>query len=520
MKKRLLLIFPRSFAMSYGDMLFVRDLVGRAGLLGASLATVAALTPEGFDVEIVDENHQEVDFQGAWDLVGITGFHVQLARAGVIAERFRSRGIPVVCGGPSVAVSPERWRPFADVLIQGEAERIWPRFCRDFLAGSWKELYHETEPPELTLTPRPDFSLLSRKVVDRYYGGVVQTSRGCPFDCEFCDVVAYVGHRMRYKTPDQVLAEVRQMADLGMKMVVLADDNFTAGRSRSKEILRALKEFNQARRVPIPLATQLSIDAARDEELLELAAEAGLNRVLIGIESPNPESLEEVNKLHNVRSDMLADIRTFHEHGIMVMGTSIVGFDHDGPDVFERHLEFFNRAGVLSPQPFPLQAPDATPLKTRMEQEGRYLGWDTDLAPEDQNNFNTFTIQPRQMTLTQLEDGLHWLIRELYRDEHVLTRLERFFSHWESSPKRGRLAIPRPGLDLDTAGILARLTRYLALKARPGERALLKRMTAISLGSTHPQRLAFGISNFLQVLNTRYMLERLEQIRRERGRMG
>ena len=517
MSKKLLLVFPKSFAMSYGDMRFVSHLIGKAGLLNVSLPTVAALTPPEFDVTIVDENYDNIPYHPGWDLVGITGFHIQLDQARKVAERFRDLEVPVVCGGPSVSVSPERWRKFADVLLIGEAERTWPQFCADFSTGQYDDSYRDDDRFGLDVCPLPDYSGLAAETVDRYFGGIVQTSRGCPFDCEFCDVIAYVGRKMRYKTVDLVMREIRQLAAMGLRFIVLADDNFTAGREKSKEILTAIKRFTWGRGPRVNFATQLSIDAAGDEELLRLATQAGLNRVLIGIESPDKDSLAEANKNQNVRSDLVADVVKFHQMGIMVMGTSIVGFDHDDLSIFQRQFDYFMEAGILSPQPFPLQAPDATPLKERMIKEGRYLEWQSDLPPDRLNNFNTFTMKPKQFTVEQMEQGLHWLIRELYRPINVLARFKSWVNQFEQSPYRRDLKIPGNPLDRQSLGILGRLGKYLLLRGSKDERWLLRQMVKTARSSSHPQRFGLAVTVFLQALNTRYMLERLNpQIERVR----
>ena len=288
-RKKLLLVFHKSFAVSYGDMRFVGDLMPRVGLMNAGLTTVAALTPRTFDIEIVDENLEQVPYDKPWDLVGITGYHTQILQAREVARRFSGRGVPVVCGGPSVSISPERWRPFADVLVIGEAERIWPRFLADFLAGRHGCEYREAERFDLAITPAPDYSGYSRRAKGTYYGGIVQTSRGCPFDCEFCDVIVFVGRKMRYKPVELIIEEVDALKGMGMKFAVLADDNFSAGRRKAKEILEALCRWNRKQRDPMSFVTQLSIEISDDAAFLELAAEAGLNRVLVGIESPSEE---------------------------------------------------------------------------------------------------------------------------------------------------------------------------------------------------------------------------------------
>ena len=302
-KKTILLIFPKNNSRTYddisGDSKFLMKKPG--GMVNVSLATVAALTPAEFAVRIVDENIESIDYNEPYDLVGITGYSTQLHRAHEIAAEFSKRGVLVVCGGPSVSLSPERWRPFADVLIIGEAERIWPQFLTDYLLDSYQREYRETERFDLSISPIPDYGGYSRKSLKKYMMGIVQTSRGCPFDCEFCDVTVYVGRKMRYKPIENVIEEVAQLYKMRKsRFIFLADDNFSAGRSRAKKILIALRDWNWKQRKPVSFITQVSIDAAGDDEFLELAAEAGLTRVFIGIETPNISSLRESNKKQNI----------------------------------------------------------------------------------------------------------------------------------------------------------------------------------------------------------------------------
>ena len=297
MKKKLLLVSPTNYSAVYSNMKFISNLTRKyGGMMNVGLAVIAALTPPEFDVKIVDENVDPIDFDEQWDMVGITGFSDQLLRVKKISEEFRKRGVLVVCGGPSVSVSPERWRNYADVLIIGEAERIWPQFVSDYLKGVHKREYREVERFELIDTPIPDYSSISRETVSQYLCGIVQTGRGCPFNCEFCNAIVYVGRKKRYKPAGKVVQELEQLYELGYRIAYLADDNFSAGREEAKNTLRALREWNKTIKTPMTFATELSIDVAEDSEFLQLAVEAGLKSVLIGIETPNVESLIETGE--------------------------------------------------------------------------------------------------------------------------------------------------------------------------------------------------------------------------------
>lgn len=521
--KKLLLVYPRSFAPAYSDMRHVGHIVGRSGLLGVTLPTVAALTPPGFSITIVDENTEPLPLDARWDLVGITAYTHQFGRVAELSRRFRARGIPVVLGGPAVSVEPSRWRSLADTLVIGEAEHAWPRCAHDFLRGHMRDEYREEGSVDLSTSPLPSYEGVAASALASFYGGIVQTSRGCPYSCEFCDVIVYLGRKVRVKSAQQVVAEVAALARMGKPLVMLADDNFSARRKHAKQVLRALRAFNRAHD-PVSFATQLSIDAARDEQFLHLAAEAGLMRVLVGIESPNPESLREVGKLHNIRADMQRDLAAFCRYGIMVIGTTIVGFDHDDLTVFRQHLEFFNGTGIIIAQPHPLQAPDGTPLKARLEQQGRYTEPSFEGPADEVNHFNRFTVIPAQMTQGQLRQGLMWLMRELYTTESVLRRVGNFFSTYEeasdgasgrASGRASKVAglrpqIPRMPLNREYLGIAARLSRYMLRRASWGERRLLMGLLNHARRSAHPQRWAIAVGTFLSVMNIRTMIRRLE----------
>jgi radical SAM superfamily enzyme YgiQ (UPF0313 family) len=405
-----------------------------------------------------------------------------------------------------VSISPERWRDVGDTLVIGEAERTWPRAVEDFFCGRLQREYREDERPDLRLTPVPDYSGFSRQARERFFGGIVQTSRGCPYDCEFCDVIVYVGRKMRYKPISTIMAEVTQLHREGLKAVVLADDNFSGSRSRAKEILRALRDWNGRQRQPLSFITQLSIDAARDEELLALAAEAGLNRVCVGIESVNPASLAEAHKTPNLRSNLAEDLRAFHRHGILILGTTIVGFDSDDCSAFHELHRFLMDVGVVSPQVFPLQAPDGTPLKQRMVAEGRYLDWHTGAGAEQINVFNTATMVPKQMTVEELQRGCYWLMWQLYQLDQVRQRLERFFDDFDASPVGCGLQIPKSHLDLEAASVVGRLVKRLSGRGQSAERRALVQMMARAGRSKHPQCFTIAIATFLAALNVRETL--------------
>ena len=284
-KKRILLVNPLP-SLSLYSWPEVGDITGHpAYIMNIAPPTLAAMTPPEVEVTIVDEAVEPVSFDGDWDLVGITGYLTQMRRMCEIADEFRRRGRLVAIGGPYASLSPHVVRPHADILFIGEAEATWPAFLEDFLSGHWQAEYRSTELVDVQTSPVPALSTLRPGA---YELGVVQTSRGCPFECEFCDVIIYLGRKQRHKTPSRVVDELEQMYAAGYRSIFLSDDNFTANRQRAAETMRAVRDWNRSQPEPVALYTQLSIDVTRDADLplLDLCAEAGLKQAFVGIETP------------------------------------------------------------------------------------------------------------------------------------------------------------------------------------------------------------------------------------------
>ncbi len=481
------------------------------GPLLLNLATIAALTPPEFEVKIIDEDVEEVDFIESFDIIGIGGLSYYVNRAEEIAREYSKRGALIVCGGSPVTLSPERWRTFADVLIIGEAERTWPQFLEDYLNGTVKKEYIETDWVDISLSPIPSFKCFSSGTLRQYLFGIVQISRGCPFTCEFCSVHGYAGNKMRYKPLDKIIEEVEQLYDFcNSRVILIADDNFTGNKSKAKEILTALGNWNRNKKHPVTFISQLSIDAAMDEEFLELAAASGLIRVSVGVETPNLESLEETRKVQNLQRNTIEDIKEFHKHGILVQSGCIVGFDHDDKSIFKAQFDFFQKIGIPNIQVMPLQAADGSPLKKRMIKEGRYIDWEKTVGtnPEQMNSLNTFTIVPKQMNPQELRQGICWLLKNLYKPENFIHRMSTFFSNYEHSQKKQKLNIPRTTVDWYGAGLVMRLLIYVLMKAGNENRKTFWKMYGIVRKSSHPHRLLFLINSYLSFLNTQNIIHK------------
>jgi radical SAM superfamily enzyme YgiQ (UPF0313 family) len=378
-----------------------------------------------------------------------------------IAANFRRLGGCVIIGGPHASLSPQVVRPNCDILVRGEIEEIYPQIFSDLRTGQWKAEYIGTK-PDLKLSPIPRWDLYPN---GHAIYGTVQTSRGCPFECEFCDVIEYLGRKQRHKPIDQVLTELDVLYSHGYRGVFLADDNFTVFRARAKELLAALATWN-AKQVdgPMQFATQVSIDASGDEELLRKCADAGLTQVFIGIETPNEDSLRLSKKRQNLKRDLSLEVRRFVEHGITADGGMIVGFDGDEQNIFQRQYEF----AMSTPIPIftlgALVAPAATPLYSRLEREGRLLVEGSEVAGSPWNT----NIVPQHMSQTALIDGIRWLCNKLYEPSAFEARLNDQMdsfgaSRGSESPSPAKRRVIRP-IELDAFDVASRV----AEKGREG----------------------------------------------------
>jgi radical SAM superfamily enzyme YgiQ (UPF0313 family) len=387
-----------------------------------ALLTLAAMAPQGVEITVVDEQVRPIDFEERWDFVGITGYANHRDRMREIAAEFRRRGQRVAIGGPFATMLPNELRDYADVLFLGEAERTWPVFLADLLAGEWRSEYREEAQVDIMSSPIPDFW---RASPDDYLVGVVQASRGCPFACDFCDVIVYLGRHQRHKTPQRIVQELECLYKLGYRQVFIADDNFTAHRPQAKAILKEIADWNATKPSPIVWFTQLSIDAAQDTELLEACARAGLVQAYIGIETWNEEALRRAHKRQNVNRDLVADVQAFYRHGIAVQAGMIVGFDADTLDTFRAQFEFLQAAGIPTITLNLLNAPPGTPLFQRLKDKGRLL---KEGERRFQNQFQDFqtNIVPQNMTFEQLAHGACWLVNRLYSPDAFLARLRTF----------------------------------------------------------------------------------------------
>lgn len=404
------------------------------------LATIAALTPAEIEVSILDENIETIDFDAACDVVAISCFNVQWARALEIAAEFRRRGRLVVIGGPYPTLCPDRFEGAADVLFVGEAEYTWPRFCQDLLAGRTPAPVYEQERGKVKLTdsPVPRYELLSAGAYLYYY---VQTTRGCPFQCEFCDIIVTDGRVPRTKTVEQVMGEIQTIHQLGGQYVSFSDANLIASPKYAEKLLTALRDFGERNGYPIRFSAELTLNVAQHPRILALLRDSNFESVFIGIESSSAASLIETKKTQNIHGSILESIRTVQSHNLVVIAGMIVGFDSDDVGIFQEMFDFLQEAGAPFTTAGVLFAIEQTPLYARLEREGRLLPYDESTAQVHGSADLNFV--PKRMTGEELLHGYRWMIRALYRYDHYGERLVRGMAQFAPSPEAAKRSAKR-----------------------------------------------------------------------------
>jgi radical SAM superfamily enzyme YgiQ (UPF0313 family) len=414
---KLLLINPR-FPESFWSLRWAIDQVlpsKRSVNPPLGLATLAALCPAHWEVSIVDENVESVPLAPEADLIGVCGMGVQFERQRELIEHFRQAGYHVVAGGSFASLCPERYVDLACTVVAGESEYIWPRFCADFERGRPLALYQETGVVRLEDSPTPRFDLLR---LDRYAMVTMQFSRGCPFRCEFCDIIVMFGRKPRHKTLEQVERELDALRQLGARSVFFVDDNLIGNKAVARDLCRMLLAYQRRHGFPFRFGTEATINLAQEAELLQLFREAKFAWVFIGIESPDAETLKQTLKSQNTREDLQVSLRRIYQHGIDVLAGFIVGFDNDTVEAFDQQYRFIVDAGIQVAMVGLLTALPKTPLYTRLQAEGRLR----DLDSADNTKAATNVI-PKRMSYGELIDGYQNMVRRLSRDSAMAQRV-------------------------------------------------------------------------------------------------
>jgi radical SAM superfamily enzyme YgiQ (UPF0313 family) len=433
----ILLVYPRYPDTFWGFRHALKFIGRKASFPPLGLLTVAAMLPGEWEKRLVDMNVRSLsDRDLAWaDCVFISAMTIQRESAREVLSRCSSLGVKTVAGGPLFTTCYDDF-PEVDHLVLGEAELTLPPFLADLENGTPHHLYIDTRRADLRETPLPLWELVD---VRNYAAMNIQYSRGCPFDCEFCDITGLFGRKPRTKPMEQLIAEMDSLYDRGWRgAVFFVDDNFIGDRGKLKgEILPAMTAWMEEKGEPFYFYTEASIDLADDGQLMEHMVRAGFEEVFIGIETPQEEGLAESGKVQNRNRDLLACVRRIQRAGLQVHGGFIVGFDSDQPSIFDRQIRFIQESGIVTAMVGVLTALRGTKLYHRLDREGRLLG-----DASGNNTAIALNFVPRMQPDT-LISGYRTILDTIYSPRHYYQRVIRLLEEYRPLP-RGKFRI-QPG---------------------------------------------------------------------------
>ncbi|MFH1598322.1 MAG: B12-binding domain-containing radical SAM protein [Patescibacteria group bacterium] len=394
------------------------------------LLTVAAMLPKEWEKKLIDmkvSKLKDKDLMGA-DLVFISAMSIQKASAKEVIRKCQKMGIKVVAGGPLFTTEYQDFS-YVDHLILNEAEITLPPFLEDLKNGCPQRIYGSKEYPDLGLTPVPLWELIKMR---KYLSMNLQYSRGCPFNCEFCNITALFGRGVRTKSKDQMITELNSLYSRGWRGgIFMVDDNFIGNKPKlKKDVLPAMIDWMTKRKNPFVLTTEASINLADDEELMRLMARARFNRVFVGIETPNEASLAECGKIQNRNRDLIASVQKIQQFGLQVTGGFIVGFDNDDSSIFQRQIDFIQKSGIVTAMVGLLNAPRGTRLYQRLTKEGRIL---KDMTGDNTDFSTNFVTKIKYENLVQ---GYKKIISGIYSPKPYYKRVKRFLKEKNKLPER------------------------------------------------------------------------------------
>lgn len=471
---KILLVYPEYPDTFWGFKHALNFVSKKAAFPPLGLLTIAAMLPEGWDKKLVDMNVsalEDKDMQWA-DCIFISAMITQKESAKEVIARCNKHGIKVVAGGPVFTTGYEEFAG-VDHFILGEAETTLPQFLEDFQKGCAKWVYTSDERPDITRIPVPLWEIIN---IGDYVTMPVQYSRGCPYDCEFCDIIIMNGRVPRTKTISQFLREFDAVYKTGFRgSVFIVDDNFIGNKAKVKKMLPEIIQWQKSRRYPFRLLTEASLDLADDEELMGLMIETGFDKVFIGLETPNEESLVECNKFQNKNRDMVVDVKKIQNHGMQVLGGYIVGFDSDPPSIFNKQIEFIQKTGVVVAMVGILDALPKTKLYERLKAGGRLLtvssGNNTDLS---------INFVPK-MDINILLEGYKKILRTIYSPKKYYERIINFFREYkEYKPLRKRRRIT-----VSEIGAFAKSIWRIGITGKKEEKRYYWRLLAVSAIKYH-----------------------------------
>ena len=428
---RILLVYPQYPDTFWSFKHALRVISKKASSPPLGLLTVAAMLPNDWEKKLVDMNVSTLsDKDLKWaDYVFISAMVVQKDSVKEVIARCKKCGTKIVAGGPLFTTGYKEFDG-VDHFVLGEAEITLPPFLADLEKGCAKHIYTSNERPCIGKTPIPLWSLINMK---EYSTMNIQYSRGCPFNCEFCDIIILNGHKPRTKDRDQILAELEALYNHGWRSgVFIVDDNFIGNKRKLKtEILPAMLTWMKKKKYPFALSTEASINLADDEELMRLMVKAGFGSVFVGIETPNEESLAECNKFTNMNRDLVASVKKIQNYGLEVQGGFIVGFDSDPLSIFKSQINFIQRSGIVTAMVGLLNAPRGTRLYQRLKQENRLL--------KDSSGDNTdcsLNFIPK-MGHETLINGYKHILNTIYSPKHYYERVKTFLREYRPQKRKG-----------------------------------------------------------------------------------
>ncbi len=382
-----------------------------------AIPTLASLTPPEHEIRVFDENIEDIDYNWHADLAGISVRTMFARRAYSISETFRQRGVKTVLGGIHPSMCTEEALRYSDSVVVGEAEEVWQTLLRDVQDGALKRVYKAEKATDLTAAPVPTRHLLSKGM---YFSDIVQTTKGCPFHCEFCSVYVFDGQKIRNKTIDQVIKEIKDVsgssAKYKKKSIFFADDNIIANKRYARELFLALKPYN------LNWSCQASINIAQEEELLRLMKDSGCGAILIGFESISEKNLSCMDKGINLKHNYIDAIKKIQSYGILVHGSFILGYDFDSQSAFDELIGFINESNLLMPlintlTPFP-----GTMLFKRLKEEGRIIHKDW-----SKYDGKSVVFYPSQLTPERLSEGYKKVVKEIYSFDSIYRKLKYYW---------------------------------------------------------------------------------------------
>ena len=463
--KRICLIAPRHPESLWSMQTMVEILGAKTLMPNSALATLMALTPDDVNIEYVlyDENVSKIDFDLECDLVAITGATLHSERIHELCKMFREKGRPVALGGTYASIEADECKGLIDYHFIGEAEHIWPIFLRQWVNKKAEKVYEQVEHIDIKNSPAPDWSLINS---NDYVNISVQTSRGCPNRCDFCDVIRHAGRVYRTKTVDQILVEVQSAHKIGARTIFFSDDNFLGNKQFTTELLSRLIQWNVAQTRPLSFSTQISVHVADDESLLKMFSDCRFSMLFLGVETVREASLKEVNKTQNLKHDIYERIKRISHFGVVPFLGLIVGFDNDDNSVFDDLYSFIKSTNSPIAGISLLNAPKYTPLYERLKKEGRIAG--DSFSGEWQLHTN---IIPKQMSIDELT-RLYWdFFRRIYEPESFETRLEQWLKNIEYS----NIAYNNKKGDIRQLWFGYRIFKHFIFKEKPEIRSLFFR---------------------------------------------